>query len=59
MSRAGLLAPRGNATTRVYVLAGVAVDIAEAAAAAVRGPGRDPYGRWARRTLGRAAVPRD
>jgi Fic family protein len=43
LTRAGLLAPRGNATTRVYVLAGAATQIAHAAAAAVRGPGRDPY----------------
>jgi hypothetical protein len=43
LTRAGLLAPRGNATTRVYVLAGAATDIEQAAAAAVRGPGRDPY----------------
>jgi Fic family protein len=43
LTRAGLLAPRGNATTRVYVLNGAATDIAQAAAAAVRGPGRDPY----------------
>lgn len=34
LTRAGLLTPRGNATTRVYVLAGTAT---------VRGPGRDPY----------------
>ena len=43
LTRAGLLTPRGNATTRVYVLAGTATEIAEAASAAVRGPGRDPY----------------
>lgn len=43
LTRDGLLAPRGNATTRVYLLAGTAADIAEAAADAVRGPGRDPY----------------
>ncbi|MFI5844685.1 Fic family protein [Catenuloplanes sp. NPDC051500] len=43
LTRAGLLSARGNATTRVYVLDGAATDIAEAAAAAVRGPGRDPY----------------
>ncbi|WP_127500487.1 Fic family protein [Actinoplanes solisilvae] len=43
LTRVGLLAPRGNATTRVYVLDGAATDIAEAAAAAVRGHGRDPY----------------
>jgi Fic family protein len=43
LTRAGLLKPRGNATTRVYTLAGAATDVAEAAAAAVRGPGRDPY----------------
>ena len=41
--RTGLLAARGHATGRVYVLAGVAAEIAEAAAAAVRGPARDPY----------------
>ncbi|GAA2554865.1 hypothetical protein GCM10010435_26710 [Winogradskya consettensis] len=43
LTRAGLLVPRGNATTRVYVLDGAATDVAEAAAAAVRGTGRDPY----------------
>ena len=43
LTRAGLLTPRGNATTRVYVLDGAATDIAQAAAAAVRGTGRDPY----------------
>jgi Fic family protein len=43
LTRAGLLSPRGNATTRVYVLDGAASDITQAAAAAVRGPGRDPY----------------
>lgn len=43
LTRAGLLTPRGNATTRVYVLAGAATEIAQAAAAAVRGPGHDPY----------------
>lgn len=43
LTRAGLLTPRGNATTRVYVLAGAAAEIALAATAAVRGPGRDPY----------------
>ena len=43
LTRAGLLTPRGNATTRVYLLAGVATEIAQAATAAVRGPGRDPY----------------
>ncbi|MEV6349155.1 hypothetical protein [Actinoplanes sp. NPDC051851] len=43
LTRAGLLAPRGNATSRVYLLSGVAAEIAEASAAAVRGPGRDPY----------------
>jgi len=43
LTRAELLTPRGNATTRVYVLAGAATEIAEAATAAVRGPGRDPY----------------
>jgi Fic family protein len=45
LARAGLLAARGHATGRVYVLAGAASEIAEAAAAAVRGPGRDPYDR--------------
>jgi hypothetical protein len=43
MTRAGLLAPRGNATTRVYVLDGVAEEMSQAAADAVRGFGRDPY----------------
>jgi Fic family protein len=43
LTRAGLLTPRGNATTRVYLLDGTAADIEEAATAAVRGPGRDPY----------------
>lgn len=43
LTRAGLLTPRGNASTRVYVLAGAATEIALAANAAVRGPGRDPY----------------
>jgi Fic family protein len=43
LTRAGLLTPRGNATTRVYLLAGVATEIAQAATTAVRGPGRDPY----------------
>jgi hypothetical protein len=43
LTRAGLLAPRGNATTWVYVLAGTATEVAQAASAAVRGPGRDPY----------------
>ncbi|GLY04002.1 MULTISPECIES: Fic family protein [Actinoplanes] len=43
LTRAGLLTPHGHATGRVYVLGGVAAEIAEAAAAAVRGPGRDPY----------------
>lgn len=43
LTRAGLLTPRGNATTRVYVLAGAATEIARAATVAVRGPGRDPY----------------
>lgn len=43
LTRARLLTPRGNATTRVYLLDGAAADIAQAAAAAVRGPGRDPY----------------
>ncbi len=45
LTRAGLLTPRGNATTRVYVLAGTATEIAQDASAAVRGPGRDPYAR--------------
>ncbi|WP_433795613.1 hypothetical protein [Actinoplanes sp. CA-252034] len=40
---AGLLAAQGHATGRVYVLAGIASEIAEAAAAAARGPGRNPY----------------
>jgi hypothetical protein len=44
LTRAGLLTARGNATTRIYVLDGAATDIARAAAAAVRGAGRDPYG---------------
>ncbi|BAL88518.1 hypothetical protein AMIS_32980 [Actinoplanes missouriensis 431] len=43
LTRTGLLTPQGHATARVYVLTGVASEIAEAAAAAVRGPGRDPY----------------
>jgi hypothetical protein len=43
LTRAGLLTPRGNATTRVYLLAGAATEIAQGATAAVRGPGRDPY----------------
>lgn len=43
LNRAGLLTPRGNATTRVYLPAGAATEIAQAATAAVRGPGRDPY----------------
>ena len=43
LTRAGLLTPRGNATTRVYMLAGTATEIAQVASAAVRGPGRDPY----------------
>jgi len=43
LTRAGLLTPCGNATTRVYVLAGAAAEFAQAATAAVRGPGRDPY----------------
>jgi Fic family protein len=43
LTRAGLLTPRGNATTRVYVLAGAATEIAQSATDAVRGPGRDPY----------------
>ncbi|GIF20513.1 Fic family protein [Actinoplanes tereljensis] len=45
LTRAGLLTPQGNATTRVYLLSGVAAEISEAAAAAVRSPGRDPYSR--------------
>jgi hypothetical protein len=43
LTRAGLLAPRGNAVARVYLPAGAATEIAQAATAAVRGPGRDPY----------------
>jgi len=43
LTRAGLLTPRGNATTRVYLLAGPAGEVAQATTAAVRGPGRDPY----------------
>ena len=43
LTRAWLLTPRGNATTRVYVLDGAATDIAQAAAASVRGAGRHPY----------------
>jgi Fic family protein len=43
LTRDGLLTPRGNAITRVYLLAGVATEIAQAATAAVRGAGRDPY----------------
>ncbi|GAA2628533.1 Fic family protein [Paractinoplanes durhamensis] len=43
LTRAGLLAPQGNATSRVYLLAGPAVEAEESATAAVRGPGRDPY----------------
>jgi hypothetical protein len=43
LTRAGLLTPRGNATTRVYALDGAGADVAQAATAAVRGPGRDPY----------------
>ncbi|GIM91072.1 hypothetical protein [Paractinoplanes toevensis] len=45
LTRTGLPTPQGNATTRVYLLSGVAADISEAAAAAVRSPGRDPYSR--------------
>jgi len=45
LTRAGLLKPRGNAATRVYLSAGAATEIADAATAAVRGPGRDPYAR--------------
>ncbi len=43
LTRAGLLTPRGNATTRVYLLAGAASEVADATTATVRGPGRDPY----------------
>ncbi|MDG4767909.1 Fic family protein [Solwaraspora sp. WMMD406] len=43
LTRAGLLTPRGNATSRVYLPAGAVAEIAQAATAAVRGPGRDPY----------------
>lgn len=43
LTRAGMLTPRGNAATRVYLLAGAAAEIAKAATAAVRGPGHDPY----------------
>ncbi|WP_232345131.1 Fic family protein [Actinoplanes awajinensis] len=43
LTRSGLLTPHGHATARVYTLAGAAVEISEAASAAVRGPGRDPY----------------
>ncbi|WP_306207807.1 Fic family protein [Actinoplanes sp. RD1] len=43
LTRSGLLEPRGNAITRVYVLDGAAAEIAESAADAVRSPGRDPY----------------
>ncbi|MEU4161085.1 Fic family protein [Actinoplanes sp. NPDC026670] len=43
MGRAELLAAHGHATSRIYVLAGTAAEIAEAASAAVRGSGRDPY----------------
>jgi Fic family protein len=43
LTRTGLLAAQGHATGRVYILAGIASEIAEAAAAAVRGPGRNPY----------------
>jgi Fic family protein len=45
LTRAGLVAPRGNAATRVYLVAGAAAEITHAATAAVRGPGRDPYPR--------------
>jgi Fic family protein len=55
LTRAGLLAPQGNATTRIYVLAGAATEIARAAAAAVRGPGRDPYAPAASTSRSRAA----
>lgn len=43
LTRAGLLAPHGHTTGRVYLLAGAAEEVSEAASAAVRGPGRDPY----------------
>jgi len=45
LTRAGLLTPRGNAVARVYLPAGAVAEIAQAATAAVRGPGRDPYAR--------------
>ncbi|MFC7533012.1 Fic family protein [Actinoplanes sp. GCM10030250] len=40
---AGLAEQHGHATGRTYTLAGAAAAIAETAAAAVRGAGRDPY----------------
>ncbi|MEV6967339.1 Fic family protein [Hamadaea sp. NPDC051192] len=43
LSRIGLLRSRGNATTRVYLVDGPAAEAVEAATAAVRAPGRDPY----------------
>ena len=43
LTRAELLTSRGNAATRVYLPAGDATEIAAAATAAVRRPGRDPY----------------
>jgi Fic family protein len=43
LTRAGLLTPRGNATARVYLPAGPATEITNAATAAVRSPGRNPY----------------
>jgi Fic family protein len=41
--RNGLVKPRGNAATRVYVIDGVAREAHLAAMDAVRGPMRDPY----------------
>ena len=55
LTRAGLLTPRGNATTRVYALDGAATEIARAATAAVRGPGRDPYAKTRQRQTPRAS----
>lgn len=43
LTRAGLLTARGNATSRVYLVAGAAAESAHAATAAIRGPGKDPY----------------
>lgn len=43
LSRIGLLRSRGNATTRVYLVDGAAAEAVEAATAAVRAPGREPY----------------